>query len=324
MSIHIEGMGVFGSLLAWSLYERDVPFTWNDIRSKNNAWQACTGAVFPTGHARDNECLELWHQLRYMRNVVRKPNVTEVGAYWYSQKTPPHGGRYRPEAEVNGMRLAPARSLHFNAQQLVAQTRMAFADQERARSSWPSGSGRLVIAHGFGARLDHVVWGWSKLVELKYDESAYELDLYDEEERVRPCFYFREGRFVMAYAFPVPGERDLWYAGSSLITQKEPRELEVEGKYQTWMRNVRRLSSGNVEVVKSHQTLQGWRPAPDKLDNELCVLRSDGAIMFPSCWHNGVRIWPAIELSFWELAGPLLGVATEPKEVEGGQTAAAT
>ena len=42
--IHIEGMGVLGSFLAWELHNRQVPFTWYDNLARANAWSACTRA----------------------------------------------------------------------------------------------------------------------------------------------------------------------------------------------------------------------------------------------------------------------------------------
>lgn len=51
--VHIEGMGVIGSILAWHLHSAGQVFTWSDIDTEVNAWEACTGIIYPSGHPED-------------------------------------------------------------------------------------------------------------------------------------------------------------------------------------------------------------------------------------------------------------------------------
>src|SRR6185369_5458328 len=51
-SIHLEGMGWLGSLIAHELTLREIPFTWNELLPADGwiptAWQASSGLIYPS------------------------------------------------------------------------------------------------------------------------------------------------------------------------------------------------------------------------------------------------------------------------------------
>jgi len=282
--IHLEGMGVVGSILSWNLLRAGVDFTWHDSEAPYSAWQACTGAVYPSGHAEDMQGLAVW------RRWNREPpwpiaGVTTEGAYWFSAKHPPHQGKYPVVADIGYLRLSGLPSVHLDAQRLVQGTRSQLAG--RRRDACPPGS-RRVIAHGFGPRLHHVVWGWMTVAQLQVPEEVRRLS-----QGRQPCFYLRQGRFGLAYAYPVPGQ-ERWYVGSDLITQREAHPLGVEAKYGRWCLRAAALSEGLLSVLSRGPFVQGWRPAPSKGDDPLVRVLEDGSMAVKPLWHCGVRHAPSV------------------------------
>lgn len=285
MRVHIEGMGVNGCLLAHLLHQYGVEFTWHDTYEERVAWQASTGAIYPSGSTKfgpDMECLYIW--VNWHSEQVFG-DTTEQSPYVFSTKAPPHQGRYEFGPCGDGLNVALPQSIHLNAQRLVVWTRAAFADKEiSAESAWHQACDFYIRAHGWGDRLGHVYWGWTRLVTLKYDESWF--------GALRPCFYFREGRYIMAYAYPVPGT-PYWYAGSSIIKQRADRRrsLEMEHKYARWRENFERLGNGFVTVDEEADFIEGWRPAASPED-EAWIRRSGNVLTVRPLWNSGIRHFP--------------------------------
>lgn len=279
--IHIEGMGVTGCLLAWHLHHRGETFTWSENNAPINAWRASTGAIYPA-RALDTECLEVWRG--WLREGFLPPDCFEEAAYIFNHKRPPHNGRYQFLRE-HGLGIAVPLSIHVNAQRLVKGTRAYFNVSERAG---PEPKDLRIVAHGFGDRLHHVYWGWMRLVELRHPFA------FDEGKGMpqRPAFYFREGRFVMAYAYPCPGT-PYWYAGSSIIRQTTPRRLLIGPKYDRWKAKFEELSGGIVIVVSAHDYYEGWRPAPAS-DEEPWATREGDTVTVKPCWNDGIRHFPKV------------------------------
>lgn len=277
--LHLEGMGVMGSYLAWRLFIEGVDFTWNDTDRAITAWRACTGAIFPTGHAEDEEALGAW------RAHLDDPGFghhLEEADYVFCTKAPPHGARYPWTPLAGDAKLASTRSIHLNAQLWVPYTRKVFASARRMGR--PAGA-QLVITHGFGPRLERYMWGWTWPVRL--------LTTHDHGEH-RPCIYFRRGRFVMAYAYPIP-RTDLWYAGSSLISQRAAKPLTVQDKYRRWRDQFLELGEGYVQgVAPAGLPVQGWRPVPAADDTEWLSRQADGTLVARPLWHSGVRHAPHV------------------------------
>jgi hypothetical protein len=279
--IHVEGMGVVGSLLAWQLEARGVAWSWSDNESKVNAWSASTGSIFATGEASDMACMEVWDSWRRRAPWAKHlAHCVEEAAWWYSTKAAPHGSKLKHVSEFRGLRRGPKNSLHFNSQLFVPETRKLLASR---RELAPPKGARVIVSHGFGSRLSHYVWGWARLVRIEGLE----------QNSLRPCVYLRKGKFVMAYAYPVPNT-PYWYAGSSLISQQTPKDLTVLDKYARWKTNFEELSGGAVQVVEESEFLTGWRPVPLSDREPLLKLSQDGSVLVRPQGHSGVRKSPAI------------------------------
>lgn len=279
MTVHLEGLGVVGCYLALRLFMDGEDFTWHDTDEPVTAWRACTGAIFPTGHADDLKALAVWRM--HLDDDGFAPFLEEA-AYVFCTQRPPHGGRYTYTPLTGNAKLAAESSLHLNAQTWVPWVREFF--KTARRPSQPAGSQR-VVTHGFGPRLARFMWGWTVPVRVRTVPLAGEL---------RPAVYFRRGRFVMAYAYPIP-RTDLWYAGSSLISQHVPKNLEVMPKYRRWRDTFLELGEGFVVgVVPAGPPAVGWRPVPAEGDHDWISREADGALAARPLWHSGVRHAPHI------------------------------
>lgn len=277
--IHLQGMGILGCYCALNLAGDGVDFTWSDTDDAVNAWSASTGAIFPTGHADDLRALDIWSTL-YLHDAAFGSHM-EQAAFVFGSKAPPHGGKQRFE-DRGPVRVSALDSLHLNAQSWVPAVRARFAD--RRRTSCPRGL-QEVITHGFGPRLARYMWGWTVPVRVRTAGG---------DDWQREALYFRRGRFVMAYAYPIPGT-DTWYAGSSLISQQRPRLLDVEEKFKHWRRTFTELSNGYVlSVRRAGRPLQAWRPVPAKGDTAWVTRLDDGRLALRPLWHSGIRHAPLV------------------------------
>lgn len=280
--IHIEGMGVLGSLLALRLDYARLPFTWHDTEVEQTAWRACTGAIYPSGAPDSVDAIGYarWDDWLDDGSMKRVYKHFESADYVFNHAKPPHEGRYLTRRdEKSGLGIASVPSFHVNAQGLVPAVRKLFADRRRSTSPHRGKGDVFVQAHGWGGQRTHAYWGWTALVTLSHKFKMGEF---------RPAFYFRKGKFVMAYAYPVPGT-PYWYAGSSLIKQTKLKELDVQSKFDRWKEWFQELSGGAVKVVGApHAFIQGWRPAM----HEPQVQMERGKIILPSLWNSGVRHAP--------------------------------
>lgn len=294
--VHIQGMGITGCLLALALDELDVEFTWLDNDAPHTAWKASTGAIYPAGKKGSVDWItyKMWEAM--LQRPWLKPVVKhfEMCPYWFNHKSPPHNGAYPITSQYRGLQKASAPSYHLNAQKFVPAVRRRFADREIKQFDRTAQRGAMVVrAHGFTERQTHAYWGWTRLVKLKYNK-PFTLGTQGD----RPCFYFRDGRFIMAYAYPVPGT-EWWYSGSSLIKQRADNmhDLGVVGKYERWQKQFERLSNGNVKVIEGGPYLTGWRPAYTGWENEreaAWVERGRRMITVPPLWNSGIRHFPKV------------------------------
>lgn len=277
--IHLEGMGVIGCYLAHRLAADGIDFTWFDSNEPVTAWRACTGAIFPTGHAEDELARAVWGQ--HLFDPAFRTHM-ESAAYVFCSKQPPHGGRAGFQPLAGNAKLLDTPSLHLNAQRWVPWTREVFEDR-RARPQ-PRRGATVVVTHGFGQRLARYMWGWT--VPVRVLTTA-------EMETTRACIYFRRGRFTMAYAYPIPCT-NTWYAGSSLISQQKPRSLEIAPKFERWRRDFMELGAGYItDVQVAGDPIEGWRPTPFKSDTPL-VRPVGGKLAVRPLWHSGVRHAPLV------------------------------
>lgn len=304
LRVHVEGMGLTGCLLAYHLEKAGADWSWHDIDAPFTAWKASTGAIYPAGQpgSLDYECWRVWAEWLQGQRLYPLAHF-EPATYWFNHLSPPHHGDYEFYQDgKNDLRRAGPLSYHLNAQTFVPATRRKF--KARMVGSAPGhlvGRDAYVVAHGFSERLDHVLWGWTVPVKLKLPH--YMCGGY------RPALYFRRGRFVMAYAYPAPGT-EYWYAGSSLIHQREPRELEVEAKFERWRRDFETLANGAIRVTdRGAGSLQGWRPAEGdgRVDPVVkrSLRRSEVRLTVPPLWHSGIRHFPRV---LQQLLGHLSGI----------------
>jgi hypothetical protein len=316
--VHLDGMGLVGSFLAQELARASIPFTWSDfditLRSARaegavhspmcSAWKASTGCIYPTDDPEERAGFEAWQFWQHL--PWAKPYVEEAD-WWFNTKSAPH--HKRKVAVVEGpaplRRLAGTRSMHWNSQRFVNDTRARFAEfliiQGGLRTP------HTVVSHGFGPRLDHVVWGWSALASLVPGRADAE-PLFNGERR--PAFYGREGRFVWGYAYPCPGT-PYWYVGSSMISQArpafadQPRHLEVTPKFTKWCTTFRRLMGGAVAIRSAYNIEEGWRPYPAASDSAYVVRRDDGALHVRPMGASGVRLAPLLVRAVFKELGLL-------------------
>jgi hypothetical protein len=283
-ALHLEGMGVMGCLVAWQLRERGIDFTWHDTEAKVNAWRACTGVIYPSGVGIDNHNWWRWSK------TISGPYAhwMEVATFCHYSQHPPHNGRSLVLDEVGGVRISDAHTFHLDAQSMVHQTRLQLADQRRSRNQY----GRLrIVTHGFSPeRIGAWSWGWSAKVRLSLHPKLAAL-------AYRPCLYMRDG-FVLDYLYPVP-QTDRWYAGTTLVTQREPKSLLVKPKYTAWYERMKRKADGAFDVQREIPiTLeQGWRPMPK--DDTPLVERVGDTIYVRAQYGSGIRhfwtLWDKLE-----------------------------
>jgi hypothetical protein len=289
MKYHLQGMGVVGCGLAWFLHKMGREFTWSDIDAPHTAWRACTGAIYPSGVPREQDALEQWRMWCMTPGPFK--HFTEPALYWYCTKAMPHGFTTKATVEIEKgpLKLHPQTSYHFNAQRFVEWTREQFLP---LRMTGPSDGDQLVISHGFNERATRYLWGWSQHVEL--DTTAL--------GNARHCLYLRQGRFIMAYAYPVPGT-NLHYAGSTLLVQSEPRKRNDFKDVERWQTNFTKLSGGLIPIKRMvGDVIQGWRPSTGSVADEskipLWTRREDGALVVMPMWHSGVRWLPLVLKEF--------------------------
>lgn len=285
MTVHLEGMGLQGALLAHRLHMYGVEFTWHDIDAPICAWKASTGAIYPadsTNHGPDRECWKVWKSW-YEHGYFDAKHLEKSSGLVFCTQNPPHKGEYDSTEVAGGLRLGLEPSFHFNAQRFVPCMRKQFAEQRLDEA--PQGK-PLIITHGFGQRLHHTYWGWTRLVELDYPDEL-------QRDGLRPAFYLRPTRFEMAYAYPVAGTK-WFYAGSNIIKQRKgkERQLEVQPKYDLWKSRFERFSGGRVKVTAESCFITGWRPAAAEEDTAW-VRRKGLVLTLRPLWNSGIRHFPA-------------------------------
>lgn len=284
--VHLEGMGVIGSILARCLAAGGVDFTWSDSDRQRSAWRACTGAVYPGGDERDEAGRATW--LAWRREAAWAFECSSLHPWVFCTKKPPHGARAGYGELSHNLRRLDAISVHVNAQALVRAARLDFDELQRR----PERGAQRIVTHGWSWRRTESVWGWTVPVELDLDE-----EFLASINGQQPALYMRRGRFVMAYAYPIPRSFGLHYAGSSLIVQREERGLSVAKHYERWHRNFLELAGGAVrKVTPVGPGEQGWRPREnEKAHPDRPLLAERGGVWYVRPhWNSGVRHAPLI------------------------------
>lgn len=287
--IHIEGMGWFGAITALALERAEINFTWSDIDTPVQAWQASTGMVYPCGDERSEYNRQRWQAWTFQGWLPE--GTAKLCRYVFAHKKPPHEGRYEygPWWGHDRLQVAAAIGVCVDPRSIVLEARSRFADR-RVEGEW--GAGPLIIAHGH-ARAKGFVWGWSRKVALRFPEVGNSVS-------DQTAFYGKRHRFDLTYAYPIPDEPGWWWAGSSLVNQRAPKPHtadDLENRWHNWLDSSKVLFDV-FDVVKTQPIVQGWRPKPVPGDPGELVFDEraggDPALVYPALWHSGVRWAPAL------------------------------
>lgn len=282
LRVHIEGMGVIGSILAHRLAQLGYDFTWHDTEDPVNAWFASTSLVYPSGSLDDQRGLDAWNAWRMF---APWDALTEHVPYYFTTKAQPHGGRYQTaKAGPTDLpwKLGGVGAIAVNVQALVWLSRVAWKNCRLDAA--PEGV-RVIIAHGTGdnPRRREYLWGWSRPVWLNLPQGGQ----FPIGERA--ALYHRTGR-MFSYAYPVAGT-DYHWAGSSLVVCQEPRSYDAPKHFDTW---VRRMADVGVTVEDADDFREGWRPRGDDTNDTEWVREIDGRLVIRPLWHSGVRWAPQL------------------------------
>lgn len=271
--IHIEGMGLLGSMLARRLAREDIEFTWNDIDSPHVAWHACTGLAYPDGDPYALAGLARWEEETLMGRTPEAASAPFV----FAHKKNPHEGTDGIMEDYGPLRRGNRDAVALNAPQYVRNTRDRYQDW-RTDGARPGDT--VVVAHLTPERGNGYLWGWSAQVEL-------ELPDYLDALPDRPALYAKTHRFNLTYAYPTPLTSN-WWAGSTNVIQMDPKPVTQErlDRYvQEWVENARELLE--VEIIDVREVFQGWRPrhavgdsrAPEWVEDRLVLPALSGSGM---------------------------------------------
>lgn len=247
--IHIEGMGILGSMLARRLHQEGISFTWHDTEEKHVAWPVSTGLAYPDGDPVNQRGLARWHEILDEGELIADEAVATP--YVFAHKKPPHGGKY-PVVDYGPLRWAEPYAVSLNPIEFVERTRKVFGEERRKA---PTPGADLVVCHTTEERGDGYLWGWTAKVRFDLLDML-EADLMGAQ----PALYAKAHRFNLTYAYPIPGT-GLWWAGSVLKLQRKAQEVDeyrLFDYYMEWRELAEKLLCiSNIELVSLHQ---GWRP----------------------------------------------------------------
>jgi hypothetical protein len=288
--IHIEGMGLMGSLIACGLDNEGLDFTWHDIKAKVNAWEASTGCVFPTGDERERADHRTWVNLIANRYGVGEwvGEFAELAVWTYLSKNPPHEGAKAGVQAIERFGELTVSNMHtvqVNVPALVLATRHRFGTERKERHPTRS---ELIVSHGF-KRAVRYGWGWSAQVELLLSD-----ELEAACSGARPCLYLRKG-YLMYYAYPFPGT-DRYVVGTQNVSQKTPKERETDIPYHKWLDHLQATVGDHVAVKTLHTATmrQGWRPyGEDGVKDIVRTKREPRTYFVKPQSGNGLRHFPS-------------------------------
>lgn len=272
VTVHLEGMGWFGSFLARRLHDRDVAFTWHDTDDEVCAWQASTGCVYPAGDDLSTVNLDRWLDLA---DGLMAP-WSEVVPFLVQHKHPLDGRGF--DADLGPLRRMTTRAVMVDVPTFVTATRADFA---AVRLDGPPGStpDRYVVAHGFGRRLRRYSWGWNVDAYVTGAEHA--------------TVYGKPHRFAIRYLHWQP-TRGLHLAGSTLVSQARPKRLDIGKHLTSYLSDVAGWGP-TVAVDAIGEAREGWRPVGGGHDDVEVAVSSDGRrLEVPSVPYSGVRWAPTI------------------------------
>lgn len=276
-----------GSLVAWRLDQLGYNITWEDNRSEQVAWKVSTGAIPVMGDELSRKNLLAWHIWLKKKSFINK--FVEPAIWTYCSVNPPHQAKLHTMQTVGPLKLTSAHSYHLNAQQFVLKTRKKFESVARDCGFGAGAKTLVIITHGFGDNIWKWSWGWSATVEVEFSP-----ELNRAIERVDPglraCFYLRR-KFELPYLYPIP-KTNLYYAGTTLITQQHPTSLDLTLKYENWRKKVQEFSGGHVRrIITETPPREGWRPMANPEAPLIEVIKPNTLRIRPQ-YGNGIRFFP--------------------------------
>jgi hypothetical protein len=274
--IHIQGMGWLGSVLALRLDQAGVPFTWNDKDSPICAWPVSTGLVYTAGDHLTMTNLKAWTGWADRRDIIGRN--TTAASFVFSHKSPPHGGKYSATAAFGDLHRAQAPCFAVDVASVVVQTRTKYFDRW---TDGPRRGDRLVIAHGFGARLGSLVWGWAapaKIAGLGGEPVA---------------LYGKAHRFQTLYAVPRGGIHRIGSTSLNQGLRPRPDADRAKRARDRWIGHFPTVFPG-LELLDVGEPQEGWRPHAALGDEGYVRVSHDGTVSLPPLWHSGIRWAPTV------------------------------
>lgn len=226
MTVHITGAGVVGCVLMRRLFQAGIEFTWSDTDAAVTAWKASTGSVC-RDHTDSPEVRPAWE--RFAAECVPDDQYCLVPHYRAFIS-----GEHRTEWHQEGD------SYHLDVQSFVLRTREAWK-QDRREERDPDSINIMTVGH---AQCEKFWWGWSVLVEVPGLERA--------------SWSLRVVRQIR-YLYPKPGT-PLFYAGSSIMQQRTPKELNLQTHLSWWQREWGLMSPDGSDYSIKTEPVCGWRP----------------------------------------------------------------
>lgn len=283
-TVHLSGFGWLGSVLALHLDRRGIPFTWSDPDARRTAWRSSNGVVYPDGDAdaqRDAAVWKIWE-----RDGLLPSGTVAPALFAYSQKHPPHSGKYKPIRLWGDVHSSPPGLAYVvNVPDAVRATRERFA---ALRLDSAPADALVVESHGYGRRLDALEWGWTATARLHLPAPAQRA--LDEVGGLQ--LYGRVHRWELAYATSVPGRHGTFRVGTSRIRARGFKPDAAAEHFAQRAQSLADLFPG-VRVLDADAPEEGWRPVPRRGD-DLMTRRIGGVLALPSASHSGVRRAPTI------------------------------
>lgn len=281
MTVHIEGMGWLGSVLARRLERAGVDFTWHDNDDPFPAWPASTGLVYPTAPDDERSVAGMKGWQRWIHDDPWLASNTERVSVGFVTANPPSGGKYE-SVDLGGLKIGQATCFATDPRAIVLAARERYAS---ARLAGDPGEGLLVQAHAHGPRLQSMMWGWSARVKL-----------HEQVSIDRRIAYYGHRMSQSCYAYPIPNT-EYFFAGSASFEQRNPKRLDTGNHFDLWRRFfLKQFPVSEVELVEP--PVQGWRPRwkeGDSLRAKKVKLSSGRlSVSLPPLRHSGVRWCPPI------------------------------
>jgi hypothetical protein len=284
--LHLVGLGWLGAVLADSLHDAGVPFTWHDTGSPTrNAWRASTGCVYPDGDHAAQADYDTWGAwLASGRYADRARRVD----WWYTTKQPPHGAHPpNRQADIGFARCCGLTAITVDVPGIVMDARDRYAAQ---RLDAPPPDARIVYAHGHHTAAAWT-WGWSANARLDLGPVGPVASLHLWASR------FRNG-----YAYAAPdsrGGQGHWLVGSAARRTNNPAmrtDVAITESIDRWHALLTELTHGECRLLDVVDVAQGHRPVPASFTTRPEVRIHEGQVVvaMPAMIHSGVRRAPTV------------------------------